>query len=316
MPATTHLLRPFAESIRAKARAVAILDLDERQRRRFLEAISDDIKKCTNFLVPEVSVAAAQRALAKGLDLRQMDWHDQHRFDPGRVEFHFEHMVPVAAIRARCLQARTVADVLAVLRDSLRVAWILKDEDARLTAMGYRTNRPDPESAYRMANIALSARDPEVPAPREPSEIPMGEPDVIRQAYPPASAVDALRAAVGWDPSPIPYDRLLDASYTHFSVHSGSRLVAFLSVISDGVCDALLVDIMVHPEFQRRGLGQALVRKAVHDLISDGIGFIQVVFEPRLEPFYLSCGSEITKAGVIDRHPKVRSTHSTMPIGV
>ena len=153
-----ELLRPFAESIHAKTSALQRLQLTERQQSRFREAVSDDIKKCTNFLTPEVSVAAKQKAESKAVDLFSKDWHEQHQFDPGRGVFHFEHVVPVLSIRKMCERAHSSEEILSILLRNLRVAWILKEEDRKLSSLGYRSKRPDPNEAYRHAGIKLLSK--------------------------------------------------------------------------------------------------------------------------------------------------------------
>ncbi|MGQ0679994.1 MAG: hypothetical protein ACT4OM_10150 [Actinomycetota bacterium] len=150
-----RLLMAFAQSIHAKLRALRTLDLTPKQKARLLEAISDDIKKCTNFLVPEASRAALDRASSLGVQLSGQTWHDQHKFDPGRTIFHFEHMVPVSAIREACLKETSDQAIQAILKNRLRVVWILKDEDKELTRLGYRSNRLDPASSYLEAGIEL-----------------------------------------------------------------------------------------------------------------------------------------------------------------
>ena len=116
--------------------------------------------------------------------------------------------------------------------------------------------------------------------------------------------VEALRVAVGWDPMHGVYDRILDRSYTHFSIADGPDLIAFVNVLSDGIGDAFLVDLMVHPDYQGKGLGKSLVTYAVKNLTGDGIRCIQVTFDPELERFYRGCGFPIiTKAGTIDNAP-------------
>ena len=112
--------------------------------------------------------------------------------------------------------------------------------------------------------------------------------------------IEDLRVAVGWDRMEGSYDRILRNSYTHFSAHAGDQLVGFVDVISDGIADAFLVDLMVHPAYQRQGLGQSLVGSAIKSLKADGIRVIQVVFEPELEPFYRASGFHILSAGIID----------------
>lgn len=154
-----ELLTPFAKSIHIKVSALKELNFDSQQRARFLESISDDIKKCTNFIPPEVSRAAFERARNLGVELTNKCWHDQHKFDKGREIFHFEHINPVVIIREACLSAPSPSAILEILLTRLRIAWILKVEDHRLTTLGYRSNRRDAEAAYREANIELLSKE-------------------------------------------------------------------------------------------------------------------------------------------------------------
>ena len=124
---------------------------------------------------------------------------------------------------------------------------------------------------------------------------------IVRQARLTGAAIEDLRVTVGWDRMAGYYDRILTRSYTHFSVSDGPCLIGFVNVISDGIGDAFLVDLMVHPAFQHQGLGQALVTRAIEGLTADGIRCIQVIFDPVLEPFYRRCGFQIVQAGIIDR---------------
>jgi hypothetical protein len=155
MAKTNNIFKPFACSIRAKARALRENELTRSQRARLLESISDDIKKCTNFIAPEVSRAALKEATNIGIDLCLKSWHDQPRFDRGRKNFHLEHYIPVSDIRQECLDAKTELKILKTLKNRLRVVWILKSEDAKLTQLGFRSKRRDPKIAYRNAGIEL-----------------------------------------------------------------------------------------------------------------------------------------------------------------
>ncbi len=153
MAKINDLLRPFACSILAKARALRELKLTKSQRARLLESISDDIKKCTNFVVPKASRVALEEAKQLGIDLCTKNWHDQPRFDRGRKKFHLEHLNPVSVIRAECLLAKTNSKIIQTLKQKLRVVWVLKSEDAKLTELGFRSKRLDPKAAYRSARI-------------------------------------------------------------------------------------------------------------------------------------------------------------------
>jgi hypothetical protein len=76
------------------------------------------------------------------------------RFDRGRAIFHFEHMVPVKAIRSACLNCKSVDEVLGVLGRA-RVVWILKSENDELDRLGLRSDRSDPVAAYDQAGIVV-----------------------------------------------------------------------------------------------------------------------------------------------------------------
>jgi GNAT superfamily N-acetyltransferase len=112
--------------------------------------------------------------------------------------------------------------------------------------------------------------------------------------------VESLREAVGWDRMTGYYDHILANTYTHFSVRNSCKLIAFVNVLSDGMADAFLVDLMVDPEFQGRGMGLALVQHAIQALKTDGIRCIELIFEPRLEAFYRRCDFTILSSGIID----------------
>lgn len=154
-----ELLTPFAKSIHAKVSALKESNLNSQQRASFLESISDDIKKCTNFILPEVSRAAFERARNLGVNLTDKCWHDQHKFDKGREIFHFEHINPVVIIREACIGTSSPTAILEILLTRLRIAWILKEEDYKLTKLGYRSNRQYAEAAYREANIDLLPKE-------------------------------------------------------------------------------------------------------------------------------------------------------------
>ena len=116
-----------------------------------------------------------------------------------------------------------------------------------------------------------------------------------------AREIEDLREAVGWDRSEETLPRTLRRHHAYYVGRDGSgRLVGYLSIISDGVADAFLVDLAVHPEFQGRGVGKRLVTRAVADVRREGIRCVQVTFSPELRAFYAACGFSIFGGGVID----------------
>ena len=133
-------------------------------RKRVREAVSGDIRKYADLIDHSASDAALALAATMGVDLRSVGWHDQETFDSGRKLFALEHVVPVSQLRDACLDARSEAEVAESLVRA-RVAWVCHEEDQALTDLGYRSDRPDPEAAYRAAGISLAGLTYESPAP-------------------------------------------------------------------------------------------------------------------------------------------------------
>ena len=96
-----------------------------------------------------------------------------------------------------------------------------------------------------------------------------------------AKEIEELRAAVGWERLEDKYDKILANSYAHFTLREDGQLLAFVNILSDGIVDAFLLDLMVYPSIQRRGVGKALVDAAIAGLTNDGIRCNHVTFDIR-----------------------------------
>jgi GNAT superfamily N-acetyltransferase len=76
--------------------------------------------------------------------------------------------------------------------------------------------------------------------------------------------------------------------------------VGFVNVTWDGGDHAFLIDTKVRADYQRRGIGTELVRRAVLNASRAGCEWVHVDFEPRLAPFYFgACGFLSTPAGLV-----------------
>jgi hypothetical protein len=151
----------FARGLRDKATALEDMALTAKQSAALRKSIFTDIRKLCDMLFPAVrpygiSVAAAEKAAALGVDLQAQTWDTQTSFDPGRQVFHYEHVATVADIVEAVLAAGSVEQAADELAQRVRVAWILKEEDARLSKFGYRHRRPDPDAAYAEAGIEMA----------------------------------------------------------------------------------------------------------------------------------------------------------------
>ena len=109
-----------------------------------------------------------------------------------------------------------------------------------------------------------------------------------------------LRASVGWPYTPGTYPRSLPKQYAYFTARDAAELVGYVSVISDGVGDAFLIDLMVRPSHQGRRIGSRLVHSALSFVRDRGIQCTQVTFDARLTEFYRKAGFHIFGGGIID----------------
>lgn len=78
--------------------------------------------------------------------------------------------------------------------------------------------------------------------------------------------VKALFRDAGWTEdlahyAPKQIQKLLRHSHLVLSAWNRKKLVGFASAVSDGVLCAMVQNLVVHPDFRRRGLGTALLRE-------------------------------------------------------
>ena len=99
-----------------------------------------------------------------------------------------------------------------------------------------------------------------------------------------------LRASVGWSRMENEYKNPLLTSYYHIAVYEKEVLIGYIDCVSNGVTDAYIQDLMVHPDYQGRGIGTDLMKKMIDYLKKKHIYMISVVFEEKLKPFYEKFG--------------------------
>jgi ribosomal protein S18 acetylase RimI-like enzyme len=105
-----------------------------------------------------------------------------------------------------------------------------------------------------------------------------------------AQAIADLRQSVGWNRMEACYKDPLLLSYYHISCYDLDRLVGYVDTVSNGVTDAYIQDLMVHPDYQRHGIGTALMNRIITRLKDDRIYMISVVYEEKLASFYSRFG--------------------------
>jgi ribosomal protein S18 acetylase RimI-like enzyme len=93
---------------------------------------------------------------------------------------------------------------------------------------------------------------------------------------------------------------VLKHSLAYVCAFHAVRLVGFVNLAWDGAQHAFILDTTVHRDYQRRGIGERLVKEAAEYAREKNVDWIHVDFEPHLETFYLEkCGFRSTKAGLL-----------------
>lgn len=114
----------------------------------------------------------------------------------------------------------------------------------------------------------------------------------------PASSVQALYTAVGWWPQRRATEiaAMLDDTIA-VGAWAGEQLVGFVRVVSDEHFRAFLEDVVVHPDFQRRGIGRLLLDRVLAEL--DTIDVVSLFCAPHLVPFYKAAGFRARRSQVV-----------------
>ena len=107
---------------------------------------------------------------------------------------------------------------------------------------------------------------------------------------------DLYRTAGWWKEEYDPADihRIIEGSFGFaVAIDTGSgRAIGMGRVISDGVSDAYIQDLITDPKFRERGIGKSIVSILVGHCRKSGISWIGLIAEPGSEEFYLPLGFE------------------------
>jgi len=101
-----------------------------------------------------------------------------------------------------------------------------------------------------------------------------------RQTRPEKRAWGELFRTTGWNEEYSLDDGQLHGALEHswyqVSAYDGERLVGYARVISDGILHALIVEVIVAPEYQGRGIGSHMVADVVERCLAANICDIQL----------------------------------------
>jgi ribosomal protein S18 acetylase RimI-like enzyme len=110
-------------------------------------------------------------------------------------------------------------------------------------------------------------------------------------SWDPREIVDLYKAGGWWKDSDISIIAKTIAGSFAFAIaiHSG-KAVGMGRVISDGVSDAYIQDLVVLPEYRGLGVGKKLVQSLIKYCSSKGLTWIALIAEPGSEGFYKEIG--------------------------
>ena len=118
-----------------------------------------------------------------------------------------------------------------------------------------------------------------------------------RSEIPQADEYRALRVDCGLSPkSPEAAERGLPNSLFATTIRDGDRLVAMGRIVGDGGCNLEIVDVAVHPDYQRRGLGSRIMG-ALMDWIGENVpetAYVSLIADDHSPALYAKFGFEPT----------------------
>jgi len=101
-----------------------------------------------------------------------------------------------------------------------------------------------------------------------------------RSDLPNTELVWALFQTTGWYASvPVTPEELILAvsnSWFWIAVYDAERLVGFGRIVTDEVLHAMIYDLIVHPDYQMRGIGSRILERLVDQCLRLGIRDIQL----------------------------------------
>ncbi len=111
--------------------------------------------------------------------------------------------------------------------------------------------------------------------------------------------VQDICASVGWSRrDPMLIARALDNSLSVVSVWDENVMVGFARATGDKVFNATIWDVVVRPNYQRRGIGVLVMRELLNELDAYEIPLITLYADPGTDGFYKRFGFMSDPSGV------------------
>ncbi|KYK20396.1 GCN5 family acetyltransferase [Thermoplasmatales archaeon SG8-52-2] len=116
----------------------------------------------------------------------------------------------------------------------------------------------------------------------------------------PENEIVNLYKSAGWWKDYYDFSKIEDMIKGSFAfavavIKKSDKAVGMGRVISDGVSDAYIQDLVVLPEFQDAGIGKKIVKKLLDFCLLKNIVWIGLIAEPKQSGFYSNIGFNILK---------------------
>jgi ribosomal protein S18 acetylase RimI-like enzyme len=107
--------------------------------------------------------------------------------------------------------------------------------------------------------------------------------------------LEELCDAVGWSRRPLrKVKKAIQHSFLVVSMWeqrgASRRMIGFSRATSDHAFNATIWDVVVHPDFQKKGMGKALMKFVIKKLRSEDISNITLFADPHVVDFYRNIG--------------------------
>lgn len=100
---------------------------------------------------------------------------------------------------------------------------------------------------------------------------------------------------------------MLENTDYHFSAWDGKRLVGFARVLTDRIYRATLWDVVVHPDYQKRGVGEELMNRVLSHSVLSRVEKFWLNTRDKFG-FYEKFGFARSEQGMVRENPNKRRT--------
>ena len=115
----------------------------------------------------------------------------------------------------------------------------------------------------------------------------------LQTSLPHPSNILSLYESVGWSAytvNPQSLFRAIENSRYRYFLWARGQLIGLLRAISDGESIVYVQDLLIHPDYQRKGLGKSLLQQLQKDTASIRQLVLLTDNRPEVAAFYKNCG--------------------------